>query len=103
MSKIHLQQLTKVQALIAGLKSNIELVKDKGIDKQFIQKLEVESIQAEECNTECDKLKFELKNKVRRTNMQFDEVKRMTLHAKKIVKMSYDKDKWKEFGISDLR
>jgi len=103
MSKVHLQQVSKVQAIIAGLKANIDLVKDKGIDDQFIQKLEKENNHAAECNEECENLKNDVKVKVRRTNMQFDEVKRMTLHAKKIVKLNYDKEKWKDFGISDLR
>lgn len=103
MSKIYSQQVAKVQALVAGLNANAALVKAKGIDYQFIKKLDAENNAAAGYNMECEKQKAELKLKVGQANAQLDEVKKMARQAKKIIKMNFDKSRWQEFGVADLR
>jgi hypothetical protein len=103
MSKVYSQHVAKVQTLVAGLKENVDLLKNKGIDAPFIKKLESENSLAAVYNQECDKLKAEVKAKTTQSNAKLNEVKRMALEAKKIIKRDFDKSRWPEFGISDLR
>lgn len=103
MSKIYSQQVAKIQSLVTGLKGNVELLKNKGLDAGFISKLESANNLASGYNQECDRLKAELRTKTTLSNAKLNEVKRMAREAKKIIKRDYDKSRWPEFGIADLR
>jgi hypothetical protein len=103
MSKIYSDYVGETQLLLTGLKKNVVQLKSKGIDEQFISKLESSNGKAATYNEECEKLKAEAKAKAKQANAQLDNVKQFVREAKRIIKRDFDKGKWHEFGISDLR
>jgi surfactin synthase thioesterase subunit len=103
MSKVNSEQITKTQLLVAGLKKNVELVKNKGIDEQFISRLEADCKIAAAYDEENDKLKEQLRAKTRLINSKIDEIKEQVANAKKVIKKDFDQTRWLNFGISDKR
>lgn len=101
--KVFLEQINRTQRLIAGLKDKIELVREKGLDEKFIAQLEADNNFIATNNEDIDKLKAEAKTKVRQINTRLIEVKIQVKKAKKIIKQNFEKGRWKEFGISDIR
>lgn len=103
MSKTYSEQITKVQLLTTGLKKNIELVKNKGLDEHFIRKLEAEIVLAAGYNKETEQLRIDLRKKTIQANQKLAEVKQMVKEAKKVIKGDFAQTQWKEFGIIDKR
>ena len=101
--KIYSDQVTKTQNLITGLKNKIELVKNKGINEEFISHLEADNKLIASYNDEIDKFKAAIKEKSREANRKLLEVKIRIKGAKKIVKQNFNSENWKEFGINDKR
>lgn len=67
MAKVHLDQIEKTQQLLNGLKKNLTLLKDKGLDENFIKQLEADNNQAIILEGENEKLKAEVKIKTAST------------------------------------
>jgi hypothetical protein len=103
MSKINSKELEKGRLLLTGLKNNIKLVENKGLDNVFINQLESEINMTSAYNEECEKLKAEMKVKIRQMNLKMNELKNVIKTAKKIIKQDFDKSQWSRFGLSDLR
>ncbi|MCE5346734.1 MAG: hypothetical protein LLG13_10670 [Bacteroidales bacterium] len=103
MSKVYSDYVAKAQLLSAKMKKNVAQLKNKGIDEQFISKLESDNGLAATYNEEIDKLKADIKTKTRQANIKLNEVKRQVKEAKKIIKSDFDKKSWPEFGISDKK
>jgi len=103
MSKVYLDQIEKTEQLLEGLKNNLNLVRDKGLDSNFIKKLDEDKDQAIIYNSENDKLRADLKDKTRRANLKLNEIKAQVKEAKKIIKQDFPQERWKSFGISDKR
>ncbi|MDP4187908.1 MAG: hypothetical protein Q8907_12165 [Bacteroidota bacterium] len=101
--KIFSDQTYKTQVLINGLKNKIELVKNKGLDENFIARLEESNNVIKVENEQIDKLKTEAKSRTRQANQRLDEVKTQVKKAKKIIKLNFDQSHWKDFGITDKR
>ena len=103
MSKVISEQIEKIQMLLTGLKSKVELVKNKGIDNEFLNKLDANNKQLAVYDEELDKLKADLKAKTIETNRKRLEIKAQVKDAKKIIKRDYLQPQWKDFGITDKR
>jgi hypothetical protein len=103
MSKVISEQIEKTQMLVNGLKGKVELVKDKGLDNEFIDKLNAENKLMSTYNEELDKLKAELKAKTIQTNRKILEIKTQVKEAKRVIKRDFMQHQWKEFGITDKR
>lgn len=103
MSKVYSDQIVKAQSLVYGLKRNLELLKSKGINKEFISKLEADNNLALSYDEENEKIKADLRAKARRANAKLNEIKAQVKAAKKIIKNDFDKSKWEQFGIADKR
>lgn len=103
MSKVFSENINKTALLIKGLRENIDLVSDKGIDEKVIDVLEEENKLLEGFNRELDQLRLELRTKSRKANMQLLALKKHVKEAKKIVKTNFEHNKWKKFGIVDKR
>lgn len=101
--KIYSEQVSKTQELIAGLKKEINLVKNKGINEEYIGRLEADNKLIASYNEDIDKLKAATKEKSREAARKLIEVKVRVKEAKKIVKQNFNQDSWKEFGIKDRR
>lgn len=103
MSKVHLEQIEKTNLLLEGLKNNQSILKEKGINAGFIEKLESDNNLAIIYNDENDRLKADLKAKTVRANRKLDEIKSMVRDVKKIIKRDFPQEQWSKFGIMDKR
>lgn len=103
MSKIHTEQVQKALMLVAGLRKNIELVRDKGIDNEQIMKLEQMANELEIMDQELDKMRLEVSLKAKKANQKLVETKESIIGLKKIIKSSFDSTQWKDFGVQDKR
>lgn len=103
MSKVYSDQIEKVHLLLAGLKKNLNLVKDKGLDEAFIKQLEADARVAEDFNNKNDELKAELKTNIRKVNVKLEDIKEQVKKAKKVIKLSFSQESWVGFGVHDKR
>ncbi|MBB4036192.1 hypothetical protein GGR21_002093 [Dysgonomonas hofstadii] len=103
MSKVISEQIEKTQMLLNGLEGKAELVKNKGLDDEFIKKLSVNNQQMTVYNEELDKLKAELKAKTIQANRKIMEIKSQVKDAKRVIKRDFSQYQWREFGINDKR
>ncbi|HNW51161.1 MAG TPA: hypothetical protein PKH79_08770 [Prolixibacteraceae bacterium] len=76
---------------------------DKGLDQQFISKLEEEINIINSLNKEIDALKAEAKVKSKEANLKAIDAKMQVKQAKRIIKQDFDPTQWKDFGIQDRR
>ena len=97
------EQISKAQVMLAGLKSNAALVARRGLDDAFLTKYEASRATAVTLNDEQEKLKADLKTKTTLLEATLAELEVMVSESQKIVKMDFDKDRWKEFGIDAKR
>lgn len=103
MTKVNSEKIAKTNLLLTGLKKNALLLKNKGIDEHFINKLENDNSIAATYDEEKDKLKAEVKAKTVQANSKLNEIQRQVNEAKRIIKRDFDKSKWLDFGITDVR
>jgi hypothetical protein len=103
MSKVYSDQVAKTQLLLTGLKKNVELLKNKGINNEFISRLEADNRLAATYNDENDKLKADVRTKTRQANAKLNEVKRQVQEAKKVIKRDFEKTQWQDFGLQDKK
>jgi outer membrane lipopolysaccharide assembly protein LptE/RlpB len=95
------EKVSRAQVMVAGLNSNAEQVARRGITAEFIRDLDTHTAEAIALNSEQEKLKADLKSKTAQLEAKLSEVTRAMSEAKKIVKLDFPKDRWKEFGITD--
>ncbi len=103
MSKTYADQVQKAQLLVAGLKKNLELVKNRGISLEQIERLERAATQAAEMNREVEALREEVSLKAGAANKKLTEVKNDMQNCKTIVKRCFDQERWIDFGVMDKR
>lgn len=103
MSKTYADQVQKAQLLVAGLKKNLELVKNRGISLEQIERLERAATQAAEMNREVEVLREEVSLKAGAANKKLTEVKNDMQNCKTIVKRCFDQERWIDFGVMDKR
>lgn len=103
MSKTYLNQVEKVKMLVDGLRNHYDMVKDKGITQEQLNRMAQISAEAEQLNEEVERLRIETSKKVKEANEKLAELKEIWLPIKNRVKSSYDSLKWPIFGIQDKR
>ena len=103
MSKVISEQIEKTKMLLNGLKDKSELVKNKGLDAEFTNKLDADNKLMATYNEELDKLKAELKAKTIQTNRKMLEIKNQVKDAKRVIKRDFIQSQWKDFGVIDKR
>lgn len=103
MSKIIAEQIEKTRALVAGLRSQINLVRNKGVDVEFINQLEADNKQLLVLDAELDKMRDAIYAKTRETNQVLLGVKNRVQSIKKMIKGNFTQEKWIDFGIADKR
>ncbi|MGE0076687.1 MAG: hypothetical protein AB7S48_02405 [Bacteroidales bacterium] len=96
-------EVNKTQRLTSGLKNNLHVLKNKGLDEKFIKQLEIDNDFVRVKNDEIDSLKAEIKLKSKLMNLKLVDMKASIKKAKRIVKSSFEKDTWKNYGITDKR
>jgi hypothetical protein len=97
------EQISNAQVMVSGLKGNAEKVARRGIDGAFVTGLDANLQSVTTLNNEQEKLKADLKAKTAELDAKLLEVEAAVAEAKKIVKMDFPKEQWKEFGIADKR
>ena len=97
------EQISGAQVMVAGLRANAGQVNRRGIDDQFINKLDSDRLSAATLNDQQERLKAELKTKTAELDAKMAEMEKGVTEAKKIVKLDFPQDQWKQFGIEDKR
>lgn len=97
------EQISSAQVMVAGLKSNATQVSRRGIDDTFVTKLESDRNDAGTLNNQQEKLKADLKSKTAELDAKMLEIEKSMTEARKIVKLDFPQDQWKQFGIEDKR
>lgn len=103
MSKVYLDEVKKAQTLVAGLRKNYELVKNRGISREEIANLEKCAKEASEMDQEVESIRVNLSMKVMQKNQKIIDTKRSMHNLKKIIKEYFNQSSWPDFGILDKR
>lgn len=101
MTKSYLNTFGKAKVMLDGLKGRKEL--PVGITTEMIQEIEELYTAASTANSEQEKLKAELKAKTLEFENKHKALLMKTSVAKKYIKLSIQKELWREFGIEDKR
>lgn len=96
-------RISKAQVMVAGLRANAALVNRRGLDEMFINRLDGDRLSAGTLNDQQEKLKGDLNLKTVELDAKMDEMDKEFAEAKKIVKMDFPQEQWKQFGIDDKR
>ena len=89
--------------MLAGLAANAERVGKRGIDQDFITKLDGLYQEALSIDNEQEALKARVKEKTDQLKKKMVEIEELFREAKKVVKLEMAQTSWKEFGIPDQR
>ena len=89
--------------LVEGLSANQAIVRNIGITDEQVAELGQIAAETEVLNKAVDDLRAALSVKTREANRKLVEVREKTLAAKRLIKRSYDPERWKDFGILDKR
>lgn len=103
MSKTISNQIEQAQMLISGLRKNLNLVADKGIKAEFIDKMEAISKELAEQNKKVEMLQEEVSKEVKIAGGQYKELRDKFFDTKRIIKQHFPQEEWQNFGISDKR
>ena len=89
--------------MVAGLKVNIDKLKRRGLDEDFVASLEGLNKTVGELNAEQEALKSRLKEKTAQIDEAVASLKDKLSEARKVIKLELPQTGWKEFGITDVR
>lgn len=103
MSKTIALQIEKCLTLIEGLRRNLSEVSSKGINANCLDSLENSINALMEASKECDALRAELSEKVKRMNTILVDVKDAYSENKKKIKSNYPQYEWSKYGVLDKR
>lgn len=103
MSKTIDLQIEKCRILIEGLRHNLSEVADKGINANGLDELERNIGLLNEAAKECDALRADLAERVKRMNKILVSVKDSFIDTKKKIKSNYPQYDWAKYGVMDKR
>ena len=95
--------INDVKLMISGLKSNTDRVSKRGLDKDFISKLESIMVKSQTLDNEQEDLKAKLKTKTSELDNEMMELEKLMSESKKVVKLEMPQETWQAFGISDKK
>lgn len=103
MSKTIELQIDKCSTLIDGLRKNVSVLADKGINNDLLDHLGERLKSLSAANSECDALRQTLSEKVKAMNSILTEVKEAYAENKRKIKGSYPQEQWARYGVMDKR
>lgn len=103
MSKTTEIQIEKSSVLIEGLKKNIGVLADKGIEMSQLDEMSADLERLRAANEECDAIRAKLSVAVKNMNGIMTSVKDRFAEKKKIIKQNYMQEQWIKFGVQDKR
>ena len=95
--------INDVKLMVSGLKSNTDRVSKRGLDKDFISKLESIMVKSQTLDNEQEDLKAKLKTKTSELDNEMMELEKLMSESKKVVKLEMPQETWQAFGISDKK
>ena len=95
--------INDAKLMISGLKSNTDRVSKRGLDKDFISKLESIMVKSQTLDNEQEDLKAKLKTKTSELDNEMMELEKLMSESKKVVKLEMEKTSWRSFGIQDSK
>lgn len=96
-------KLNAVNVMAVGLRDQLERISKRGLDEEFVNKLETLMNETAAIDSEQENLKSSLKKKTAELEAHVSEIGRMMDEAKKVVKLEFEPELWKKFGIADKR
>ncbi len=97
--KSYAENINTAEMMQSGLRNNSERAAKRGLDKEFMEKLSLNLKSTVALNIEQERLKAELKLKTAALDTQLKALNKQVSEARKIVKIEFQKEQWKEFGI----
>ncbi len=97
--KSYAENINAAEMMQAGLKNNSERAARRGLDEKFMENLSFNLKNTVTLNFEQERLKAELMLKTAALNAQVKALNAQVSEARKIVKIEFQKEQWKEFGI----
>lgn len=96
-------KMNAANVMISGLKEQLERASNRGLNEEFVNRMETLMNDSMKLDTEQETLKSKLKTKTAELNDKVDELTAMVEEAKKVIKLEFEPEMWKMFGISDKR
>jgi hypothetical protein len=103
MAKTYAEKIKDAEVMSSGLQNNAERLAKRGLDEAFTKNLSSDLQSAIALNNEQEKLKADLKQKTAELDAKLTALNAQVSEARKIVKIEFPKEQWKEFGIADKR
>lgn len=101
--KIFSERINDAQVMYTGMKNNGIEVENRGWTQEKNSELQDIRLKAIELNDQQEKLKAELKIKTAELKTTMTTLRVSMTEAKKVVKLGFSQEKWKEFGVVDKR
>ena len=103
MSKTVEIQIEKSRNLVEGLRRHVKEMGEHGVTNDEINAMEQAVKQLEAANAEVDRLREDLKPKVKVMNDVMNRVKEAFTEKKKMLKGYYPQERWMDYGVPDKR
>ena len=103
MTTSYSELLSSARLMVAGLKSAGRPLAKRGLDDDFVARLEASAQKAQDLDNEQEALKSKLTAQTAALNAHRDELTALLAEAKKLIKLDLPKTDWKQFGIADAR
>lgn len=103
MSKTIEIQIEKSRNLVEGLRRHVKEMGEHGVTNDEINAMEQAVKQLEAANAEVDRLREDLKPKVKVMNDVMNRVKEAYTEKKKTLKGYYPQERWMDYGVPDKR
>ncbi len=97
------EDIKNAEVLSSGLQNNAEKAAKRGLDTAFTTSLTADTKSAITLNNEQEQLKAALKLKTAELDAKMAALNAQVSQARKIVKIEFPKEQWKEFGIEAKR
>ena len=96
-------QIEKSRNLVEGLRRHVKEMGEHGVTNDEINAMEQAVKQLEAANAEVDRLREDLKPKVKVMNDVMNRVKEAYTEKKKTLKGYYPQERWMDYGVPDKR
>lgn len=103
MSKTVEIQIEMSRNLVEGLRRHVKEMGEHGVTNDEINAMEQAVKQLEAANAEVDRLREDLKPKVKVMNDVMNRVKEAYTEKKKTLKGYYPQERWMDYGVPDKR
>ena len=103
MKNSYSDQINGARLLLSGLKNQGKVLARRGLDETFTTHFDTVLAAAQRLDGEQEALKARLAEKTAELNAMLAEVAQAASEVKKLVKLDFPKESWREFGITDGR